>query len=157
MNKSIVDNHNKVVSNDDLVYHLGDFCFNNPHGAGYWESQLNGNIVHIRGNHDRNNGVKTYITHAIMEFGGLQFYVKHEPPISGQMETLETHLMASCDFILCGHVHDLWKHKFIEFWSHGCRVVKLCINVGIDVWDYKPVSVNSILKYISRVRRGLEK
>jgi calcineurin-like phosphoesterase family protein len=36
-------------------------------------------------------------------------------------------------WMLCGHVHEAWK-------VHG-RV----INVGVDVWDYKPVSVEQIL------------
>lgn len=154
MNLAIVKNHNKVVNNGDIVYHVGDFCFKGTGNAIYWENQLNGNIVHIRGNHDKNNGVKTCITSCIMEFGGMVIYVKHIPPIDRQMETLESHIISMCDFIICGHVHDSWKHKLIEVWSHGCRVERIALNVGIDVWEYQPISINSILKYIGKVKKG---
>ncbi len=155
MNLTLVKNHNNKVSEGDTVYHVGDFCFKGTGNAHYWEQQLNGNIVHIRGNHDKNNGVKTYITHAIMEFGGRTFYVLHKPPEDKQMETLESHIISMCDFILCGHVHDKWKYKKIEVWSHGCRVEKVMINVGVDVWNYEPVNIHSILKLISKVNKGL--
>ena len=154
MNLALVKNHNRKVGEHDLVYDLGDFCFKGVGNALYWEQQLNGTIVHIRGNHDKNNGVKTYITHAIMEFGGLIFYVTHKPPEERQVDTMESHILATCDYILCGHVHDLWKHKFIEVWNSGCRVEKLAINVGVDVWGFEPIDIHSILKYIAKVRRG---
>lgn len=154
MNSTIVKNHNKKLGYNDVLYHVGDFCFKGVSNAEYWENQLNGNIVHFKGNHDKNNGVKTYLTHAIMEFGGNIIYVTHIPPENNQMETLESHIISSCNFIICAHVHNLWKHKWIEVWSHGCRVKKLAINVGVDVWDYEPVSIASILKYVSKVNRG---
>jgi len=157
MNLSIVRNHNNKLTEDDLLYHIGDFSFKGTSNARYWENQLNGTITHILGNHDKNNGVKSYITHAIMKFGGNIVYVTHVPPENNQMETLESYVISACDFIICGHVHDLWKHKHIETWSHGCRNKKLAINVGVDVWNYEPVSIYSILKYISKVNRGIIK
>jgi len=146
MNLTIVENHNKKVSEEDLVYHIGDFCFKRVSNAQYWEQQLNGTIVHFRGNHDKNNGVKTYLTHGIMEFGGLLFFVTHQPPEEDQKKTIESNLIDLCDIILCGHVHDLWKHKRVRG--------KLCINVGIDVWGLEPITINSILKYIAKIRKG---
>jgi len=154
MNKTIVEKHNAKVSEGDVVYDLGDFCFKGVSNAQYWEQQLNGTIVHIRGNHDKNNGVRTYITHAIMEFGGMIFYVTHQPPEQRQIDTLESHMIACCDIILCGHVHDLWKHKYIEIWNNGCKSSKLAINVGVDVWGMEPITIHSILKYIAKVKRG---
>ena len=52
MNKVLIDNWNKVVSEGDIVFHLGDFAFG---GFPLWESirsRLNGSIYLIRGNHD---------------------------------------------------------------------------------------------------------
>jgi len=145
MNKTIVEKHNAKVSEGDVVYDLGDFCFKGVSNAQYWEQQLNGTIVHIRGNHDKNNGVKTYITHAVMEFGGIVFFATHQPPDPNQKGTIESGLIDLCDVILCGHVHDLWKHKMIRG--------KLCINVGVDVWGMEPITIQSILKYISKVAK----
>ena len=157
MNLTITTNHNKKLTEDDLLYHIGDFSFKGTSNALHWENQLNGTIIHLLGNHDKNNGVKSYITHAIMKFAGNTVYVTHIPPEDNQMETLESHIISSCDFIICGHVHDLWKHKIISTWSHGCLNKKLAINVGVDVWDFQPVSITSILKYISKVNRGIIK
>ena len=41
-------------------------------------------------------------------------------------------------WILCGHVHEAW-------WIHG-RV----INVGVDVWNYKPVAAETLRQIILR-------
>ena len=147
MNMALINNHNNKVSDDDIVYHLGDFCFKHKGNAQYWENHLNGKIVHIRGNHDKNNGVKSIITHAIMEYGGIIIYATHRPPDEFQEGTIEEMLIQASDVILCGHVHGLWKHKM----NRG----KLMINVGVDVWGYEPVSIHSILKYIAKVRKGL--
>jgi len=150
MNQTIIKNHNSIVKEGDVLYHIGDFSFNYTGKAPYWEQFLNGRIVHILGNHDKNNGVKSYITHAIMKFGGLTFYVSHKPPEQRQVDTLESHIVASCDYILCGHIHDLWKTKWIEVWNMGIKETRLAINVGLDVWDYKPISIHSILKLIGK-------
>lgn len=154
MNEEIIKRWNNKVKPDDLVYHVGDFSFKGNDSCKYFEDRLNGTIVHIKGNHDKNNGVKTYIRCCIMEWGGLSFYVLHHPPEENQIGTLEARIMSSVDVVLCGHVHGKWKHKIIPF-----NVTKriICINVGVDVWDFEPVSIHSILKYISKVRRGLIK
>lgn len=52
MDKILIENQNKVVPKDGLVYHLGDFA---QKTIGYWErirEQLNGEIILIYGNHD---------------------------------------------------------------------------------------------------------
>jgi len=51
MNEVLVENHNKMVTNKDIVYHLGDFCFGgNPKK---WLDRLNGKKHYlILGNHD---------------------------------------------------------------------------------------------------------
>jgi len=156
MNNTIIDNHNSKVGKDDIVYHVGDFCFKKGFNATDWESQLNGKIIHIKGNHDKNNGVKTYIKYALMEFGGLTFYVVHKPPEDKQVDTLESHIISMCDFILCGHVHNLWKYKWIEVWNKSHKIKKLAINVGVDVWGFEPITINTILKLIAKINKGLK-
>jgi calcineurin-like phosphoesterase family protein len=47
------------------------------------------------------------------------------------------------DLVLCGHVHKAWRHAIRE----GIPI----INVGVDAWDYTPVSVNTILKEYHRI------
>jgi len=141
MNNTIIRNWNSVVGVDDLIYHIGDFAFKNS--CNLFEEQLNGNIVHIRGNHDNNNGVKTLIHNATLIYGGLTIYATHKPPEDGQT------LPKECNIILCGHVHNLWKWKMLDN--------RYMINVGVDVWNYKPVSIHSILKLIANIKKGYVK
>ena len=52
MDKVLIENWNKKVPKDGIVYHLGDFAWGT---IGYWErirEQLNGDIILIFGNHD---------------------------------------------------------------------------------------------------------
>lgn len=52
MNKALIDEHNKVVGDKDIVFHLGDFTFKSQELAFDIIKQLNGQHVFIRGNHD---------------------------------------------------------------------------------------------------------
>jgi calcineurin-like phosphoesterase family protein len=70
--------------------------------------------------------------------GGLEIYCTHNPQDSNNFYKLN----------LVGHVHTLWKSRpDIKF---GEKTI--LINVGVDVWDFYPVSLNEILdeyaKYI---------
>jgi len=58
MNQGIIDSWNQVVSPGDIVYHLGDFAIGSKIDA--WDidfiiTQLKGQIILIRGNHDDKN------------------------------------------------------------------------------------------------------
>jgi len=146
MNEELIRRWNSVVHKDDLVYHVGDFAFRSSNSASVWESKLNGTITHIQGNHDHNNGVKTYIVKAIMHFGGKSIYVEHRPPHKPE------EIPYGVDFVICGHVHDKYKHK----WVGNIPV----INVGVDVWGLQPVSADNVLKYYRKIikeKKGNEK
>ena len=52
MNETIISNWNNTVGQDDIVFHLGDFCLG---GSAEWTKmldRLNGRIYLIMGNHD---------------------------------------------------------------------------------------------------------
>lgn len=51
MNKTLIANHNSVVTPQDVVYHLGDFCFRNKPDK--YLKQLNGSNVLLKGSHDK--------------------------------------------------------------------------------------------------------
>ncbi len=54
MNNFMIEQWNSVVSKDDIVYHLGDFTWdNNRERFGELVSSLNGRIRLLKGNHDR--------------------------------------------------------------------------------------------------------
>jgi len=138
MNETIIRNHNARVKPEDIVFHLGDFCFKNtmngkpgegvPISAREWESKLNGKIIHIRGNHDRNNSIKSIIQGILIKHCGKEIYLVHNPENFNPKYKIN----------LVGHVHDSWKVKqHPEGW--------LLINVGVDVWNFMPVTLQEIL------------
>ena len=51
MNKELIKKWNNVVSKNDIVYHLGDFCFSNTPSD--FLKQLRGKVILIMGNHDK--------------------------------------------------------------------------------------------------------
>ena len=104
MNDTIVKRWNEKVGINDLVYHVGDFAFKGQLNADKYERILNGRIVHIRGNHDKNNGVKTYVDKCMMFFGGKDVFVSHNPP----------EIIPTCDFAICGHVLNNWKYRWLD-------------------------------------------
>ena len=62
MNETIINNWNNIVTNDDTVYHLGDFCLSSDDEIKNIFKRLNGNIILIRGNHDECLNQKLLLT-----------------------------------------------------------------------------------------------
>ena len=136
MNKLLTHNWNERVKPEDTVYHLGDFCYKGKSKFEEYASKLNGNLIITLGNHDGKNGVKSKILSAILKFKKRLILIQHLPPVTiGEIPPLVS-------IVLCGHVHNAWKHKVIG----GIPIV----NVGVDVWDFKPVTYNEILAYLNR-------
>lgn len=136
MNEVIISNWNARVKPNDTVFHIGDFCFNkSTEGADVTtksydlEKKLNGKIIFLYGNHDRNNGCKSLITHCVIKLGGKYLYMTHNPKFYNN----------DYEINLVGHVHDMWIAKKV-----GANSV--AINVGVDAWSFKPIEINEILK-----------
>jgi len=137
MNEQLIKNWNERVNPEDEVYFLGDFCFKGNYKQ--WEKQLNGKIIYIRGNHDNNNGLNTIITHVMAEFGNKVVLMQHIPPM------MKAEIPDFCDFVLCGHVHSVWKHMFID----GIPV----INCSVEQWNYKPIRLDEIIAYYDKIMK----
>ena len=53
--KTLIQNWNNAVGQDDIIFHLGDFAYGNSQFIANIIKQLNGNIILIKGNHDLRN------------------------------------------------------------------------------------------------------
>jgi len=153
MNKTIIHNWNERVKDGDEVYHLGDFCNRGgvefgKHKYRHWEEQLNGKIIFIKGNHDKQNGLKHALDFARVTFGNMRMTMMHRPPeveqgyIAAQLGMLDL----LTDVYICGHVHELWKSMVIR----GIPVV----NVGVEQWGYMPVAGNELMSQIAKLEKG---
>lgn len=140
MHETIIKRHNERVDPEDVVFFLGDFCFsNNGNGklgegttikAPEYLKKLNGKFIFIEGNHDKGNGLRTCIKGIFIKLGGEEIWLTHQPSHSSEMFRLN----------LVGHVHEKWKRKLMDKY--------VMVNVCVDVWDYRPVEIQDILKYV---------
>lgn len=128
MNKRLIYKHNLTVNDDDTVYHIGDFSLN-KHNL-HIVKLLKGKHHLILGNHDKlipweyvDKGFLTVHTTLEINTEYGNFILGHDPSLS---------IINKKWRFLCGHVHDL----FVK--------IKNTVNVGVDVWSYKPVSLNEI-------------
>jgi calcineurin-like phosphoesterase family protein len=121
MNDALIDNWNSEVAQSDLVFILGDFAMRN---ADEFAIKLNGTKVFLCGNHDK----RWELSALLVISDRIHIFMQHSPYIKEVPQNTE--------LILCGHVHDKWKSKL---WKDLPM-----INVGVDVWDYKPVSLKTI-------------
>jgi len=146
MNKILIRNWNQRVKEEDTVFIVGDFCFKETmHKAEYFVNQLKGKKIFIKGNHDSHNGINTKIISLVLRFGKRkhrEILLVHNPLEGGIGYYL----------ILSGHVHNKWKFKRYEF-PEGYYD---CCNVGVDVWNYYPISINEIFKEYHKWLRKLE-
>jgi calcineurin-like phosphoesterase family protein len=136
MNRAIIERHNSRVKPGDIVFHLGDFKISSD-GPTSKElfSMLNGHHVHIKGNHDKNNGSNTPLKYCIIEAFGMNIVLTHKP------EDAEVYMAGGgIDMAFVGHVHEKWKFN------------GKMINVGVDQWDYYPVDIKQIMKAYKKWR-----
>ena len=161
MNETIIRNHNARVKPDDVLIHVGDFCFNNTsseRGEGIristqeWESKLNGKIIHIKGNHDKNNGTKTIIQGMLIQFMRHYVWCVHKPQ----------HYNKKYDINFVGHIHNNWEFKLKDdyIFDKDNKIMILesdLINVGVDVNRFMPVSFEELIKKLNRYKKVSKK
>jgi len=160
MNSTLIKKWNERVKPEDLVFHVGDFCFKNTpnkahRGEGtiypstHYEKQLNGKIIFVKGSHDQNNSCKTCVMSMKIKLGGKNMYLVHDP----------RYIQFNYDLNIVGHVHKLWKFKRIyknPSLKYKRKYVDV-VNVGVDMWDYAPISIEEILKGYNQWTKTLSK
>lgn len=141
MNEVLIENWNKVVSEDDTVFHLGDFAFG---GSSVWNSiipRLNGHINLIIGNHDRNNLRQGYMSYFDMIVPQLQIEIENNSIYLNHYPFLCYGGSYRGVWQLFGHLH----------LNHNCSGldasrVNICFpyqyDVGVDLNNYTPISYN---------------
>lgn len=140
MDNELIKRWNARVSKDDIVYHLGDFCFKFPQDkVAALVSNLNGRIILVMGNHDTHPN-KWYIDCGFINATYFPIIVddnivlSHRPP--------EPELISPKYFYVFGHTHE--KHSLTEdkFKNTKC--------VCVERTDYAPIEFEEILKEIRR-------
>lgn len=137
MDKVMIDNWNSVVGEKDTVWHLGDFFLTYTEKQFEIFDQLNGNIILIRGNHDKQSRTKL-----IERIGFAEVYDEYYLT-NNDIITLLTHRpilnvaymeKEGIDFNIHGHKHSVDK-QYSPF--HYC--------VSAENLNYTPVKLEEII------------
>ena len=147
MNAGLIKNWNDTVKPEDMVVILGDFAFCGIGKLKEITAQLQGNKILIRGNHDHNIkkhrmdlGFISIQDKALMKIepSGLEVLLSHFPYQGNEHDerVFEGQFADQGNWLLHGHVHCNWKIK------------NKMINVGVDVWDYRPVHAEQVIELI---------
>lgn len=129
MDRILISKYRQIIKDEDTVYDIGDLTLAGVQHKSYVErivSQLPGRKIFVMGNHDKHNPF-TYIelgyesVHTSLEVE--EFVLAHDPATS---------IMDVNRIWLCGHVHTLFLKR------------KNVINVGVDQWNFFPVSIDEI-------------
>jgi calcineurin-like phosphoesterase family protein len=129
MNEAIIQRYNELVMPSDIVYHLGDFCFS-QHADAYFR-RLHGQKFLIIGNHDRGKNI-------------------HKLPWANVYDLADV-LINKRQIVLCHYAMRVWKGSSRGSWhlyGHSHNGLKepnsLSFDVGVDSWNYYPVSLDQI-------------
>ena len=141
MDKVIIENWNRVVSEGDTVLHIGDF--------GNYEvaKSLNGTVVLVFGNnelldYESDKGLlDKRLQDSSIRIGAIKrpyFFRYKNMTIGASHKPIDAKKMyeeGKCDFIVFGHIHKLQMVK--EFG----------LNVSMDCHNFAPVSIDEAIFY----------
>lgn len=151
MDEYMIAKWNQCVQPDDVCYIIGDFSFRSYIQTVELVQKLHGRKHLIWGNHDdwnRNRLMKLFDSvydQAIIQLSNkIRVKLSHFPYVSpdenpDRLRNRKFRPYNEGHWLLHGHVHSLWKIN---------RQLK-CINVGVDVWDFKPINHDKILAIIN--------
>lgn len=148
MRQVLINNYNETVKKDDTCFVIGDVAML---GTSQWEhlkgviQQLNGTKHLIFGNHDDfkwqryvDIGFTTVHSALWLREDNVDIVMAHDPSVYC---TLNPDTV-----LLCGHIHTLFK-------SLPDQNV---VNVGVDMWDYKPVNIDQIRKELGLIKEPIK-
>lgn len=169
MNEALIANWNSVVTPKDEVIVVGDFSLSfRP--VELYTHRLNGKKILVAGNHDmchpackkskKPEDQKKWAAKYI-HYGWAEVHLKLELDLPGiglvnvshlpykgggdSSEEGDRHEKHRLDndgrWFICGHVHEAWK-------IHNKQ-----LNVGVDVWNYTPVSEEEVIRTILNAKR----
>ena len=145
MNEAIIENWNKVVKPDDIVYDLGDIALSDVQTAAKCINKLNGKHMWINGNHDTTKKIDYimdychdkmyYMGYAyVLKEGKHSFYLSHYPTLTANFDDkkFSRHVIN-----LHGHTHQQtnWLQVANPFMYH----------VGMDSHNCTPVHIDEVL------------
>lgn len=139
MNETIVDNWNRVVKDNDTVYHLGDVTLKSKYLN--IMDRLKGNKILIKGNHDIGN-IHEYIKY-FKDICGTRkyksFLLSHYPIENSAFPDW-------CVSNVHGHIH----HNLIRYYDNTPKT-RYC-NVCVEHINFTPISYDELIDRIEKIK-----
>lgn len=144
MNEGIIENWNKIITNDDDVYILGDLMLSDTNKGLKCLGRLNGKLHIFRGNHDTETrlvryfecaNVKSIQEASYLKYQGYHFYLNHYPVMCSTFNvdrSLKKQLIN-----LCGHSHT---RKWYTHMDNG-----LIYHCELDAHVNRPITIEKII------------
>ena len=137
MDAALIEVWNSRVTDDDLVYHLGDFTLGGINKMLRYYQQLNGTIVIMQGNHDwRWIGEYREWEHGVIDMA---------PPL--HTIEIDGHLVVMCHYAM--RVWDRAHHGSFHIYGHShgeLPGVGRSMDIGVDTHpNYAPYTVGEVL------------
>lgn len=133
--EEMIKRHNAVVSHNDRVYFVGDFCFSKHHI--HKAGRMNGRKVLIKGNHDTLD-LNEYIPYfddirGVHQFDGM--VITHIP--------VHEESLGRWGFNVHGHLHA----NRVMMSGRSKNIDKRYFNVSVEQINYTPIPLEEIKKY----------
>lgn len=164
MDAALVDSWNDTVRPTDEVWHLGDVAMGKLELTLDVVRRLHGRKFLVPGNHDRcwpghrkvgdwpvryaEFGFTLLPVTTTLSVAGHDAVVCHFPYVGDSTEGvryLEHRPRDEGRWLLHGHVHGAWRQR------------DRMINVGADVWDYRPVALEEVEQLVRAGARVLDR
>lgn len=148
MNDALVSNINKVVGEDDILYHLGDWSFGGPNNIREFRNSLVCKTIHlIKGNHDE---------HIENKMIGNPSFNPYD--LFSSVSETYTGYIGKNHFHLSHYGHRVWPkshRESIHLYGHSHGTLPgfgRSMDVGIDCHpEFRPFHINEILKIMDNV------
>ena len=147
MNAAMVERWNHVVTDDDLVYHLGDFTTQDLSYFTKWTHQLKGNIRILPGNMDR-LWLQDFVTNSkVLVIPPLISLAFEKLGRVGQPQVI----------VLCHYSMQVWERSNHGSWhlfghSHGkLKGIGKSFDVGVDCTAFEPLSLDRIAEKMAHL------
>lgn len=143
MTEKLVENWNKVVSDDDIVFVVGDYSNLNFEKTKQITKMLNGKKYLVRGNHDK---------FSIKEYQDMGFETVYDYPVLVNKYFMLSHEPIYVNKLMpyvnvYGHIHNNPNYNTYSFCGHCVSVEKI---------DYTPIDIEEVNKRILSIRNKYE-
>lgn len=161
MRNALVERYNRKVRPDDTVFFVGDMCFGDYETSKELLLWLNGTKVLIQGNHDKfsqkqylSMGFSAVYEELLIRMFGRRIRISHyprRPSLWVRLVNREAHQLRYMDrrpvkdgrWLIHGHTHS----------TKQVDAKRKEIHVGVDAWDFTPVSQRQIESLIAKAEQ----